>query len=75
MTQKSDNPAPHAGEREPGRVQDGQAVPSDGSPTSGHGTRVVRPESEKHTGQAPPEDMGDDRAPGQTTRGDKGGTG
>ena len=37
MTQKSDNPAPHAGEKEPVRVQDGQDVPSDGSPNSGKG--------------------------------------
>jgi len=37
MTQKTDNPAPHAGEREPVRVQDGQQVPSDGSPNSGKG--------------------------------------
>lgn len=37
MTQKSDNPAPHAGEREQVRVQDGKAFPSDGSPNSGKG--------------------------------------
>jgi hypothetical protein len=37
MTQKSDNPAPHAGEKEPVRVQDGQRVPSDGGPNSGKG--------------------------------------
>ena len=27
MTKASDNPAPHAGEKENGRVQDGQAMP------------------------------------------------
>jgi len=37
MTQKTDNPAPHAGEREPARVQDGKPSPSDGSPSSGKG--------------------------------------
>ena len=112
---RTDQPAPHAGEKEKpagpdgnpapqapkdadspaskpqGTLQDqvktmeseGQAQPqSDEVPPEERetnerpapdGTRVVRPDSEKWTGHAPPEDI--DGGPEGATHGDKGGTG
>ena len=50
-------------------------MPHDGKPVPAAGPRLVRPESEKHTGQAPPEDIDGGQDPTCTTRGDRGGTG
>lgn len=56
---------------------EGQAQPQAGElpPEEHDGSRVVRPDSEKHTGQAPPEDIDGGSPPEGTKLGDKGGTG
>lgn len=49
-----------AEDREPGTRKDGEAMPPDSlDPKEGApaGSRRVRPESEKWTGQSPPEDL------------------
>ena len=55
------------------------ALDPEGNAPEGHpfedGSRLVRPESEKYTGQAPPEEIDDVAPRPSTTGGDKGGTG
>jgi hypothetical protein len=55
----NETPPPES-EREPGTRKDGEAMPPtalDPEKQKPSRSRVVRPESEKYTGQAPPEDM------------------
>ena len=54
---------------------EGQAQPQSDEvpPEERDGSRVIRPDNEKHTGQSPPEDV--DGGPEGTTQGAKGGSG
>ena len=61
---KTDQPAPHAGEREKATGQDGQPAP----PGVGRSrTRVVRPDSDKGSGGRPPEEIEDPDDPPKMT--------
>lgn len=65
MTSSTNSTPPPASDREPGTRNDGEAMPPAALDADNReivrtlkdGSRVIRPDSEKHTGQAPPEDV------------------
>jgi hypothetical protein len=59
---KTDLPAPHAGEREKGTREDGEAMPPQAADPKA-GPRTVKPDSDKGSGGPPPEDIGREPSP------------
>jgi len=58
---RTELPTPHAGEREKGTREDGEAMPPQAEPKAA-GT-PVKPESNKGSGGPPPEDIGREPSP------------